>query len=128
MGCDVPPGTGSPASCVKRRGIKIYENFFVGIRTDCDAVKNAFTYSWTNEQKEGRSHAAIGKRPHGDFLYPFPYDKIALANLQELLPERKAVGVYVCEILLGGGNIHCITQQQRVVDLLKNENDEWRIA
>lgn len=41
-----------------------------------------------------------------------PHDKIALAKLQELLPERKVVGVYAREILLGGGNIHCITQQQ----------------
>ena len=41
-----------------------------------------------------------------------PHDKIALEKLQELLPERKVVGVYAREILLGGGNIHCITQQQ----------------
>lgn len=41
-----------------------------------------------------------------------PHDEIALTQLQKLLPDRKVVGVYAREILLGGGNIHCITQQQ----------------
>ena len=45
-------------------------------------------------------------------IFNDPHDKIALEKLQELLPERKVVGVYAREILLGGGNIHCITQQQ----------------
>jgi agmatine deiminase len=41
-----------------------------------------------------------------------PHDSAALRTLQDLLPERKVVGVPAREILLGGGNIHCITQQQ----------------
>ncbi|NRD77848.1 agmatine deiminase [Bacillus sp. BRMEA1] len=41
-----------------------------------------------------------------------PSDEKALALFSELYPERKVVGVYAREILLGGGNIHCITQQQ----------------
>ena len=45
-------------------------------------------------------------------IFNDPHDKIALEQLQALLPERKVVGVYAREILLGGGNIHCITQQQ----------------
>ena len=41
-----------------------------------------------------------------------PHDSLALQELQALLPGRKVVGVPAREILLGGGNIHCITQQQ----------------
>jgi agmatine deiminase len=38
-------------------------------------------------------------------------DKAALAKLRRIFPGRKVVGVPGREILLGGGNIHCITQQ-----------------
>ena len=40
------------------------------------------------------------------------FDTAALETIQTLFPDRKVVGVYAREILLGGGNIHCITQQQ----------------
>ncbi len=41
-----------------------------------------------------------------------PLDALAIETLQKFLPERKVFGVPGREILLGGGNIHCITQQQ----------------
>lgn len=41
-----------------------------------------------------------------------PHDQIALDTLQRLMPDHQVVGVPAREILLGGGNIHCITQQQ----------------
>lgn len=40
------------------------------------------------------------------------YDKLAEEKLKEVFQDRKVVGVYAREIILGGGNIHCITQQQ----------------
>ncbi|MDR3053028.1 MAG: agmatine deiminase [Coriobacteriales bacterium] len=41
-----------------------------------------------------------------------PNDAVAAQVLAEAFPDRKVVQVYAREILLGGGNIHCITQQQ----------------
>ncbi|NPV85022.1 MAG: agmatine deiminase [Anaerolineae bacterium] len=44
--------------------------------------------------------------------FNLPTDAPALHTLQQLMPERQVIGIYAREILLGGGNIHCITQQQ----------------
>ena len=41
-----------------------------------------------------------------------PHDPLALQDLQALYPDRTVVPIPAREILLGGGNIHCITQQQ----------------
>ena len=40
-----------------------------------------------------------------------PHDELAIQKLQELYPDRVIEPIYAREILLGGGNIHCITQQ-----------------
>jgi agmatine deiminase len=45
-------------------------------------------------------------------IFDDKWDTPALETIQSLFPDRKVVGVYAREILLGGGNIHCITQQQ----------------
>jgi agmatine deiminase len=44
-------------------------------------------------------------------LYDKRRDAAALRTLGKLFPSRRVVGVETREILLGGGNIHCITQQ-----------------
>ncbi len=45
-------------------------------------------------------------------LFEDPADRPALEKLKELFPDREVIGIFAREILLGGGNIHCITQQQ----------------
>ena len=45
-------------------------------------------------------------------MFDDPHDQAVLDTLQRLMPDRKVTGVPAREILLGGGNIHCITQQQ----------------
>ncbi|MDR0497066.1 MAG: agmatine deiminase [Treponema sp.] len=39
-------------------------------------------------------------------------DTLAEETLKKAFPDRKIIGLDAREILLGGGNIHCITQQQ----------------
>ncbi|MCB0197268.1 MAG: agmatine deiminase [Anaerolineae bacterium] len=51
---------------------------------------------------------------NGGVVMPFfddPQDEVARSRLQALFPDRTVVGVPSREIVLGGGNIHCITQQ-----------------
>ena len=51
---------------------------------------------------------------NGAVLFPKfndPADEKAESLLKEVFPGREIVGIYAREILLGGGNIHCITQQ-----------------
>jgi len=39
-------------------------------------------------------------------------DGAARRALHRIFPRRRIIGISAREILLGGGNIHCITQQQ----------------
>jgi agmatine deiminase len=38
-------------------------------------------------------------------------DAIAIEILQNAMPEHQIIAIPSREVLLGGGNIHCITQQ-----------------
>ena len=53
---------------------------------------------------------------NGGIIYPTfgdeVHDKAAQQKLEELFPEREVVGIYTRELAMGGGNIHCMTQQQ----------------
>ena len=53
-----------------------------------------------------------------------PEDKLAKQQLQELYPEKEIIQINTKEILLGGGNIHCITMQipYNKEFIKKNEN------
>ncbi len=45
-------------------------------------------------------------------LFDDPNDAAAVAAYEELFPGRRVLTVPGREILLGGGNVHCVTQQQ----------------
>jgi agmatine deiminase len=44
-------------------------------------------------------------------VFDDPHDEAALATYAALFPGRRVVPVPGREILLGGGNVHCVTQQ-----------------
>jgi agmatine deiminase len=44
-------------------------------------------------------------------VFDDPHDEAALAAFRQALPDRQVVPVPGREILLGGGNVHCVTQQ-----------------
>ncbi|MGY4105515.1 agmatine deiminase [Ignavigranum ruoffiae] len=43
-------------------------------------------------------------------------DELAIKQVQEMFPEYKIVAVMTEEVAYGGGNIHCITQQQPAIN------------
>lgn len=53
-----------------------------------------------------------------------PEDRLAKQQLQELYPEKEIIQINTKEILLGGGNVHCITMQipYNKEFIKKNEN------
>jgi agmatine deiminase len=74
--------------------------------------------------REGTKARAAGERLAGSYvnfyianggvvmpLLDSRMDRVAAAKLRRLFPQRRIIGVPAREVLLGGGNIHCITQQ-----------------
>ncbi len=45
-----------------------------------------------------------------------PKDRTALGVLADIFPDRTIVGIHSLDLLLGGGTIHCSTQQQPAAD------------
>ena len=52
-----------------------------------------------------------------------PEDKLAKAQLQKLYPEKDIIQINTREVLLGGGNIHCITMQIPYDEEFKKKNE-----
>lgn len=52
-----------------------------------------------------------------------PEDKLAKKQLQELYPDKEIIQFNTREILLGGGNIHCITMQIPYNEEFKKRNE-----
>jgi agmatine deiminase len=41
-----------------------------------------------------------------------PSDRVALNTLARLIPNRKIIGIYSRDLVLGLGTLHCMTMQQ----------------
>ncbi len=82
---------------------------------ECEGVDNV---EGTIPRKEGDRLAASYINfyiANGGIIMPLfgdPADQPAMDKLKQLFPKHEIIGVYAREIILGGGNIHCITQQQ----------------
>lgn len=76
------------------------------------------------EFEDGEDYREVGERlaasyvnfyvANGSVLVPQfgdVNDELALKIIGECFPDREIVGIYAKDILTGGGNIHCITQQ-----------------
>jgi agmatine deiminase len=74
--------------------------------------------------REGTKPRAAGERLAGSYINFYianggivmplldpKTDRAAAARLKRIFPDHKIAGVPAREVLLGGGNIHCITQQ-----------------
>jgi agmatine deiminase len=48
-------------------------------------------------------------------VFDDPNDLVVKAKLEAVFPDRRVVTIPGREIVLGGGNVHCITQQQPAV-------------
>ena len=103
----------------KGRTIKVHK-LYIPAKPVCIRQEDLPGYVY----EEGEAERTEGERlaasyvnfyiSNGSVLVPQFHDVMdepAVALLTELFPERKVVPVYARDILLGGGNIHCITQQ-----------------
>ena len=53
-----------------------------------------------------------------------PEDKLAKDQLKKLYPNKDIIQINSREILLGGGNIHCITMQIPYSEEFKKKNED----
>lgn len=101
----------------KGRKLKIYKLDIPGPLYITEAEADGFDVCEGMERSAGERLAGS----YANFLitnnlivYPLldaEKDPIAKNTLKEIFPEHKLIGVNARNILLGGGNIHCITQQ-----------------
>eukprot|EP00878_Enallax_costatus_P012150 GHUV01012687.1.p1 GENE.GHUV01012687.1~~GHUV01012687.1.p1 ORF type:complete len:257 (+),score=61.56 GHUV01012687.1:920-1690(+) len=96
------------------------------IKLPCPPPMERTQEEWETLDPNGREHREKGGRLAASYVNFFiangavimpafgipEADSRAQKVLQETFPDREVVAIQTREIVLGGGNIHCITQQQ----------------
>lgn len=104
----------------------IHVHAFRTLSQPAASLKSRCRWLMLMQANHAKQHYTPGRRlpasyinfymPNGGIIMPAfgseKADAAAAAVLAHVFPERRIVPVYSREILLGGGNIHCITQQQ----------------
>lgn len=107
----------SNATDAKGRKIKVYKVHIPGPLYFTAEEAAGIDMSDGMEREEGERMAGSYANfliTNGRIILPLldeKWDVEARKVLQEAFPEHEIVGVQAREILLGGGNVHCITQQ-----------------
>ncbi|KIZ07030.1 agmatine deiminase [Monoraphidium neglectum] len=96
------------------------------IKLPCPPPLHRTQEEWDTLDDSGKQHRQAGERLaasyanfyicNGGIIMPAfglpDADSAAQQVLEAAFPDRKVVAVQTREIVLGGGNVHCITQQQ----------------
>ena len=97
-------------------------------KTDAKGIKEG-TYSAKARLEGDRLAASYINFYQGEKFvilpgFGVPEDKLAKEQLQKLYPSKDIIQLNTKEILLGGGNVHCITMQipYNKEFIKKNEN------
>ncbi|MDH3533171.1 MAG: agmatine deiminase family protein, partial [Gammaproteobacteria bacterium] len=109
------------------RGTARYDNMQANlhaVRNATDADGHAFDVEIIEEAYEAERRSDIFASSYINFYianggvvmpgFGIDRDQDARARLAALFPDREVVQVHIPDIALGGGGIHCITQQQPV--------------
>ncbi|PKM94313.1 MAG: agmatine deiminase [Firmicutes bacterium HGW-Firmicutes-1] len=103
----------------KGRTIKVYklelpQPIFVTNEEDDGILQSADATRFSTDEPLPASYVNFLFCNHSIIMPIFndPKDELAIKTLKEIFPDREIVTIYSREIILGGGNIHCISQQQ----------------
>ena len=111
-------------ACATDKPVIVFDR---GVNTDCQVtfIHPIGGFAWGIDTAEGSMPREPGDKTAASYInflicnggivmpvFDDPNDAVAKAKLEELFPGREVVTVPGREIVLGGGNVHCITQQQ----------------
>lgn len=128
IACFVEPGRVLVEICPVT-GTERYDNMqanLEAVRNATDADGNPFEIAIIEEAAEAERRSGIFASSYINFYianggivmpgFGIDRDEDAKATIAALFPEREVVQVSVADVGIGGGGIHCITQQQPVAN------------